>query len=66
ENLLDVLSRLIARLCVQYNISPETIAGHRDYSKITTCPGVNIYPYIVNGGIKNRVKALLANNKDKF
>lgn len=60
ENLLDVLTQLIARLCVQYNISPETIGGHRDYSKITTCPGVNIYPFIENGDIKNRVIKLLA------
>ena len=60
DNLLDVLTRLIARLCIQYNISPETIGGHKDYSKITTCPGPDIYSYIENGYIKNRVKELLA------
>lgn len=60
ENLLDVLTRLIAKFCIQYNISPETIGGHKDYSKITTCPSENIYQYIENGYIKNLVKELLA------
>lgn len=60
ENLLDVLTRLIAKFCMQYNISPETIGGHRDYSKITSCPSENIYNYIENGYIKKRVIELLA------
>jgi uncharacterized lipoprotein YddW (UPF0748 family) len=60
ENLLDVLTRLIAKLCLKYNISPETIGGHRDYSKITSCPGINIYPYIENGSIRKQVVELLA------
>ena len=57
--LLDVLTRLIAHFCKKYNISPETIATHRDYSKQTTCPGENIYPYFQNGYIKTKVKELL-------
>ena len=57
--LLDVLTRLIAHFCRQYNISPETIATHRDYSKQTTCPGDNIYSYFENGYIKTKVKELL-------
>ena len=60
EKLLDVLTRLIAKLCVQYNISPETIASHRDHSTMTTCPGKNIYPYFEDGTIKKRVKELLS------
>lgn len=58
-HLLDVLTRLIAHFCKQYNISPETIATHRDYSKITGCPGKNIYPYFQNGYVKNKVKEIL-------
>lgn len=57
--LQDVLTRLIAYLCRKYNISPETIATHRDHSKQTTCPGKNIYPYFENGAAKKRVKELL-------
>ncbi|MCH5716478.1 N-acetylmuramoyl-L-alanine amidase [Niabella hibiscisoli] len=59
QHLLDVLSRLIAHFCIQYNISPETISTHRDHSKMTTCPGENIYPYFKNGYVKQRVKELL-------
>lgn len=59
QNLLDVLTRLIARFCTRYNISPETIATHRDHSKQTTCPGKNIYPYFENGYVKEKVKELL-------
>jgi len=56
---LDALTRLIAWACTQYNISYETIASHRDYSKQTTCPGRNLYQYFRNGYIKKRVKELL-------
>lgn len=59
ENLLNILSRLIAKMCVKYNISPETISGHRDQTSATTCPGKNIYPYIENGEIKKRVEEVL-------
>ncbi len=59
QNLLDVLTKLIAESCVKYNISPETIATHRDHSKQTTCPGKNIYPYFENGYIRTKVKELL-------
>lgn len=62
-NLLNTLTRLIAHFCMKYNISPETIATHRDYSKNTTCPGPNIYPYFQNGFIKKEVKKLLAEGK---
>jgi uncharacterized lipoprotein YddW (UPF0748 family) len=62
QNLLDVLTKLIAYCCTRYNISPETIASHRDHSNQTTCPGKNIYKYFENGYIKNKVKELLRQN----
>lgn len=58
-HLLDVLTRLITHFCIKYNISPETIATHRDHSNMTNCPGTNIYPYFENGYIKEKVKELL-------
>jgi Uncharacterized protein conserved in bacteria len=58
-HLVDVLTNLIVHFCIKYNISPDNIATHRDYSKITNCPGKNIYPYFQNGTIVNRVKQLL-------
>ena len=66
QNLLDVLTRLIAHLCTKYNISPETIATHRDHSKQTTCPGKNIYPYFENGYVKKKVTELLRKNGPKL
>lgn len=58
-HLQQVLSRLIAQLCKQYQLSPETLSTHRDYSKITDCPGKNIYPWFQNGVIKKQVRELL-------
>jgi uncharacterized lipoprotein YddW (UPF0748 family) len=65
EKLLDVLTKLIAKLSVQYNISPETIASHRDHSTMTTCPGKNIYPYFENDAVKKKVKELLDSQKNQ-
>jgi hypothetical protein len=56
---LDILTKLIAHFCKKYDISPETIATHRDHSTQTTCPGKNIYPYFENGYVKKRVVELL-------
>ena len=58
-HLLNVLTNLIAHFCTRYNISPDSIATHRDYSKITGCPGKNIYPYFRDGYIKEEVKKIL-------
>jgi uncharacterized lipoprotein YddW (UPF0748 family) len=59
QQLLDVLTGLIAHFCKKYAISPEAIETHRDHSAQTTCPGKNIYPYFQNGYIKTKVKELL-------
>jgi hypothetical protein len=56
---LQSLIKLIAYSSKQYNISYETLATHRDYSKQTTCPGKNLYQYFTNGHIKTAVKKLL-------
>ena len=47
----------------QYNISPNTIATHRDYSKNTTCPGPNIYPYFTSGKVVREVKRVLGEGR---
>jgi len=56
---LEALIRLIAFCCNQYQISPETIASHKDYSNQTVCPGKNLYKYLENNYIKNEVKKIL-------
>lgn len=59
EAQLNSLIKTIAWSCSKYNISPETIASHRDYSTQTNCPGKNLYQYLQNGFIKAEVKKLL-------
>ncbi len=56
---LNSLINLIAYCCKKYQISPDSIASHRDYSKITVCPGKNLYKYVKNNYIKDQVKKLL-------
>lgn len=53
---LNALIRLTAYASKRYNIPAASIASHRDYSKQTTCPGKNLYPYIQNGYIKKEVE----------
>ncbi len=61
-HLVTTLSKLIARFCLQYNISPDTLATHRDYSKNTTCPGPDIYSYFTSGEVKREVNRILKDN----
>ncbi|TCV20030.1 N-acetylmuramoyl-L-alanine amidase [Sphingobacterium alimentarium] len=56
ENLEEVLVNLVVHFCKKYNISPDTIATHRDYTGHTNCPGKNLYPYFENNIIVNKVK----------
>jgi hypothetical protein len=56
---LNALVKLLAWSCKQYNIPDSTIGCHKDYSKITNCPGKNLYRYLQNGYIKTQVKELL-------
>lgn len=56
---LNALINLIVYCCIKYQISPETIASHRDYSTQTVCPGKNLYKYLENNFIKSEVMRLL-------
>lgn len=44
----------------QFNISSETLGGHRDASPDTACPGKHLYSYVTSGELKRRVDELLA------
>jgi hypothetical protein len=59
EAQLNSVIKAIAWACKKYNISPDTIASHRDYSTQTTCPGKNLYQFLQNGYIHTEVKKLL-------
>lgn len=44
----------------QFGIATETLAGHRDVSGDTACPGTNLYAYVRSGDLKRRVDELMA------
>lgn len=56
---LQSLIRLTAWCSAKYKLPVDSIAGHRDHSTQTTCPGKNLYPYLQNGYIRTEVKKLL-------
>ena len=59
ENLLKVLTNLLADQCIKYGISPKEISTHKDHSKQTTCPGEDIYSYFETGYIVKEVSKLV-------
>jgi len=63
EEQLHALIGLITYCCDKYQISPGTIASHKDYSNQTVCPGINLYKYLENNYIKAEVIKLLSANK---
>jgi len=56
---LDRLPMILAWASGHFGISPNTIAGHRDFAS-TACPGKNLYSLISGGDLKVQVEALLA------
>jgi hypothetical protein len=59
---LEALINMIAYCCNKYQISPETIKAHKDYTA-TLCPGKNLYKYLENGFIIEKVKERLEEMK---
>ncbi|MCU7495806.1 MAG: N-acetylmuramoyl-L-alanine amidase [Ignavibacteria bacterium] len=59
---LNSLVNLLAYCCNKYQISPETIKGHKDYAE-TLCPGKDLYKYLQDGSLIKMVKEVL---KDKY
>jgi hypothetical protein len=69
QSQLDSIVALMAWIADSYNISPDRIKGHRDFIPINdkgehidphthehvTCPGDNLYHYLANHTIQNRV-----------
>jgi len=55
--LQTALENLLAWLCYKYNISPDTIKGHRDYAA-TECPGQYLYDRLPQ--IRTKVQEMLA------
>ena len=56
---LDAIVKLTAWLAAEYNVPLTAIASHKDYSNMTVCPGADLYKYLQDGTIVNRVAELL-------
>jgi hypothetical protein len=62
EKQLKSVVDIMAYLCQKYNISPDSIRGHKDYCRPgeTVSPGRNLYRYLENGYLKSEVEKKLA------
>jgi len=59
EEQLNSLIGLIAFLAKEFNVPVSEIKTHRDYSKMTVCPGKNIYKYFQDSTIVKEVEKRL-------
>ena len=57
---LDAVVNTMTWLTIKYNVPIDSIRGHKDYSKITVCPGKYLYRYLQNKYIHNEVRKRLA------
>ncbi len=44
----------------QFDIATDTLAGHRDASSDTACPGVSLYAHVTSGDLRSRVDGIVA------
>lgn len=65
EAQLKSIIGLTAWLAEKYNVPIENIAGHKDYSKMTVCPGKDLYKYLEDGTIVKGVAKILAESETK-
>jgi hypothetical protein len=57
---LDAVVGLMALLAAKYEVPVERIAGHKDHSARTACPGTKLYHYLQNGYFRSQVAGRLA------
>jgi N-acetylmuramoyl-L-alanine amidase len=57
---LEAVTAMMAALAATHRVPIENIAGHKDYSAQTVCPGKSLYPYLTSGYFRREVTARLA------
>lgn len=60
EAQLDGAALAFAWAAQRFDIPTDTLAGHRDASHDTSCPGANLYAHVTSGDLTNRIDRLLA------
>lgn len=67
ERQREAIVNLFAWMCWRFQISPETIKGHKDVAEGTVCPGEHLYVYLSNGELiaktKQRLQGMQAQHK---
>jgi hypothetical protein len=43
-----------------FSVATDTLAGHRDVSGDTACPGASLYAHVSSGGLKSRIDEMMA------
>ena len=57
ESQFEKLAQLTASLADTYDVSQDKIKGHKDYTE-TLCPGKDLYRYLEDGSLVQRVAEL--------
>lgn len=52
---LEAVVSTMTMLARRFNLSADIIAGHKDFSAQTACPGKSLYPYLTNGFFQREV-----------
>ena len=60
EQQLHGAALAFAWAATRFGIPTDTIAGHRDATAATACPGAGLYGHVKSGDLRRRVDALLA------
>lgn len=58
EEQLDGAALAFAWAAQRFGIPTDTLAGHRDASPDTSCPGVNLYAHVASGDLESRIERL--------
>lgn len=58
EKQYQSIVKLIYYLYKKYDIPLSKIAGHKDYTDGTVCPGKNLYKYLQNGSLIKSIKKM--------
>lgn len=53
---LSAVVDMMTLLSLRYHVAPETIAGHKDHSAQTVCPGKHLEKFLLNGYFRDAVR----------
>ena len=57
---LNAAALVFAWAAQRFAIATDTLAGHRDVSDGTTCPGESLYAHVTSGDLKRRIDGFIA------